>query len=205
MLKFIYRTLPLVLVFLFAGVAPSRAQSLSAFFGVGTATDKSNGQISPNGDGTVSPSMAGSFGSFGAQFMLNSHLGVGGEYSFKFSQGNYSGFGYRPAFYDFNAIYQPIGKWSRVIPVLEGGIGGATVHYYLSQQFCAPNCSTVTQLINNSNHFAIHGAAGVRIYVTEHAFIRPQVDVRYIPNFVDFGSNFVPEYTVAIGYTFGGR
>jgi hypothetical protein len=210
-LKFVYRSFPVLLVLVLASVTPSKAQGLNVFFGAGTATDSSNGQSYDvlnggcyTGDPTClpAPKMTGAFGVFGAQFMLNSHLGIDGEYSFRFSQCDYAGLGYRPTFYDFNAVYQPIGRWSRVIPVLEAGIGGATVHYYYNSQVGPSN---VTEPLVNSNHFQLHGAVGVRIYVTNHAFIRPQVDLRYIPNYVDFGSNFVPEYTVAIGYTFGGR
>ena len=50
-----------------------------------------------------------------------------------------------------------------------------------------------------------HLGAGVNIYVKGGIFVRPQVDVRYVRNFFQFGSNWVPAYSVAIGYAFGRR
>ncbi|MFL6451479.1 MAG: hypothetical protein ACJ746_27945 [Bryobacteraceae bacterium] len=59
--------------------------------------------------------------------------------------------------------------------------------------------------MESSNHFQVHMAAGVRFYTTPHLFIRPQVDVRYVDNFFQFGSNWVPEYGASIGWRFGER
>ena len=95
MLKFMFRTAPLLFVLLLlGGVGSANAQSLSAFFGVGTATDSANGQSYDFVNGGfgpffAAPKMTGAFGVFGANFMIFKHLGVGGEYSFKFSQGDY--------------------------------------------------------------------------------------------------------------------
>ena len=210
MLKFTYRTLPLLLVLLLGSAGSASAQNLSAFFGVGTATDKSNG-IVPNfsQDGTIGPKMTGTFGTFGAEFMVFKHLGIGGEYTAKFSQGDYSGLGYRPTFYDFNAIYQPISFVdSKVVPEFQGGIGGATMHFYLNQAFCPvsnSSCTNASQPLVNSNHFQLHGAAGVKLYVKGNIFIRPQIDLHYMTSYPEFGSKLVPQYTIAIGYTFGER
>ena len=43
------------------------------------------------------------------------------------------------------------------------------------------------------------------MYVKGGLYLRPQVDVHWVNNFNEFGSDWVPEYTVAIGYTFGAR
>jgi hypothetical protein len=43
----------------------------------------------------------------------------------------------------------------------------------------------------------------VRFYVKDNVFIRPQVDVHWVKNLFQFGSNWVPEYGAAIGYSFG--
>ena len=145
-----FRTAPLVLVLLLGAAGSANAQGLSAFFGVGTAQDSSNGII-PNitADNTVSPKMTGTFGVFGANFMILKHLGIGGEYSFKFSQGDYSGLGYRPTFYDFNAIYQPFTEFKKIVPEFQGGIGGATVHFYINQSFCPINNTSCHELLNS--------------------------------------------------------
>jgi len=46
---------------------------------------------------------------------------------------------------------------------------------------------------------------GVRLYVTDHLFVRPQVDAHYVDNFFQFGSNWVPEYGASVGWSFGER
>jgi len=48
-------------------------------------------------------------------------------------------------------------------------------------------------------------SAAVRICATSHLFFRPAVDVHYVNNFFQFGSNRVPEYTFGVGYSFGGE
>ena len=45
-------------------------------------------------------------------------------------------------------------------------------------------------------------AAGIRFYVTPHFFIRPQIDAHWVNNFYQFGSNWVPEYGAAVGWSF---
>jgi len=204
--KFTYRTLPLLIVLLLGTAGHASAQSLNVFFGVGSAHDSSTGQV-PAGslNGEVAPTLGGAFGIFGGNFMMNSHLGFGAEYAFRFTQGDYSGFGYRPTFYDFNAVYQPTDAWDRIKPTVEAGIGGATLHEYYNQQFCTIGCQNVSTLINNSNHFQLHVGVAARIYVKGHIFVRPAFDLHIVPNFNEFGSDFVPQYTVAVGYSFGGR
>ena len=44
----------------------------------------------------------------------------------------------------------------------------------------------------------------MKLYVKSSMFIKPQVDFHYVPNLnQQYGSNFVPQYTLSIGYTFG--
>ena len=81
----------------------------------------------------------------------------------------------------------------------EGGIGGIHMNYTYT------SCITLTcttQAYATANHFALHVSAGVRFYATKHVFIRPQFDYRYVPNFTQYGSNSVPEYGAAVGYSF---
>jgi hypothetical protein len=49
----------------------------------------------------------------------------------------------------------------------------------------------------------VNFAAAARIHVTEHVFLRPALDAHYVNNFFQFGSNWVPEYTLSVGYAFG--
>ena len=47
---------------------------------------------------------------------------------------------------------------------------------------------------------------GVKLYVKGNIFIKPQFDIHYVTHLTDqFGRDWVPQYTVAVGYTFGER
>jgi hypothetical protein len=201
----IFRVIPVLLVLMFGGVKIARAQGGDVYFGFGTATVKSSNQlIDTYGDGTLysTPKMTGLFGNFGANFMIRPTLGVGGEYSFRFAQGSYAGLNYRPKFYDFNAIWMPISNSKQVAPEFQAGIGGASLSFYLPRQCGVFGCSSSSYL-QSSNHFQTHLGAGLHIYVKGGVFIRPQFDLHYVRNFNQFGSNWVPQYSVGIGYTFG--
>jgi hypothetical protein len=91
------------------------------------------------------------------------------------------------------------------VPEFQAGLGGANLRFYQNQSFCDSfgGCSTSNSYLESSNHFQLHFSGGVRFYVKDGFFIRPQIDGRYINNFFQFGSNWVPEYSMAIGYTFG--
>lgn len=223
MLKLTNRIIPLLLVLLLAGAKQAGAQGVSAYFGLGSAFDSAGTSAATSttpacppqqifdpftgasGQCETAPTMGGVFGVFGADFMINRHLGVNGEYSFRFAQANYlpaASLNVRPGFYDFNAVYQPTSGDKRVVPVLEGGIGGAKLSFYVSQQ--AGSLFTQSQFYTSSNHFQVHGAVGVKLYVKSDIFIKPQFDIHYVPNLTDqYGRDTVPEFTISIGYTFG--
>jgi outer membrane protein W len=211
MSKLIRSTLPIAFA-MFVGATFAQAQSgLDVYFGVGTATDSSNGRsIDTFGTGTpfTTPSMAGTFGKVGADYMFKPWIGVGAETDFRFSQGAYAGLSYRPLFYDFNVIWTPTAhKFKRVVPEFQAGVGGTHVSFYENATFCDAfaGCSSSNQFVESSNHFQTHLEAGVRLYATQHLFIRPQVDAHYVNNFFQFGSNWVPEYGGSIGWSFGER
>jgi hypothetical protein len=48
-------------------------------------------------------------------------------------------------------------------------------------------------------------SVAVRIYATSHIFFRPAVDGHWVNNFFQFGSNWVPEYSLGVGYSLGGE
>ena len=206
----------LLLLISLAGVSSLHAQGVNAYFGMGTATDPAT-PIPLTLGGTSFPrsNMGGLFGVFGADFMITSHFGVGGEYAFRFAQADYvTGVGLkaRPGFYDFNLVSQPWKESKLVVPVFQAGLGGARVSYYVNQQTCSvlTGCSSASTLVDQSDHFQLHVAAGVQWHLTESVFLRPQVDVHWIHGFNDasapvYDHNWVPQYTVAIGYTFGSR
>jgi hypothetical protein len=163
-------------------------------------TDSSTGAVDPFqiGGGTA-PSLGGVFGIFGGDAMFKPNLGVGVAISTRFAQGAYAGLNYRPTFYDFNAVYQPIGSPKRIVPEFQGGLGGVKISFYEGANgLIGPS----SYIVGASSHFQLHASAGLRVYVTEHIFVRPQIDFHFVPNFVQFGRDAVPEYTVAVGYTF---
>jgi hypothetical protein len=211
------RSAAFLVLFLFAGAQLASAQGVSAYFGLGTATNSATTspgcgakQIFDDVTGFCEPgpTMGGAFGVFGADFMIKPHFGVNGEYSFRFGQADYlpaAALKVRPTFYDFNAVFQPLAGESRIVPVIEGGVGGAKLSLYFNQQGCVTSiCQNSSQVVATANHFQLHGAVGVKLYVKGGIFVKPQFDARWVHNLdQQYGRNFVPEYTVAIGYTFG--
>jgi hypothetical protein len=179
---------------------------LSVYFGVGTAMDISNGQaVDTFGNGTLynTPKMAGAFESIGGDWMLWPHWGIGFRTSFR-TKSDYAGLRYRPLFYDFNTIYEPLGTSRRLVPEFEAGLGDVNLRFYKPPNCDSfGGCSNSNSYIESSNHFQVRLSAGFRGYVRGGLFLRPQVDIHWIHNLFQFGRDWVPEYSLAIGYTFG--
>jgi hypothetical protein len=207
-----------VAVVALAGVNFVQAQSLSPYFGLGTGTASAGTSTgcppqhlfdSFDHACEPAPTIGGLFGIFGADLMLLPHLGVNGEYAFRFAQAPYlplGGLNFRPAFYDFNVVWQPF-SLLRIVPVIEGGFGGARVSLYATQTTSVTGITSTTSVgAGSANHFQEHVAAGVKLYITSELFIKPQFDFHYVPHLTDqFGRDWVPQYTVSVGYTFGRR
>ncbi len=209
----------LLLSLLLMGTVNVRAQGVSPYFGLGSASNSAGTGVGcPKGflfdDFTnfcePGPTMGGVFGVFGVDFMFRPHFGVNGEYAFRFAKANYlplAGLQYRPGFYDFNAVYEPI-SGQRIVPVILGGIGGARIALYQTQTVSLTGITSTFSIPAglNANHFQVHGGVGVKLYVKPALFIKPQFDIHYVTHLTDqFGRNWVPEYTVSVGYTFGER
>jgi opacity protein-like surface antigen len=155
----------------------------------------------------LTPALSGLFMGFGGDVMLNKHVGFGGEASLQPRKQDYAGLQSRQIFYDVDGIYAPVNQ-KKVMLRLFGGIGGATTSFSYTASSCVGTavCQTQSQAVGSAKHFQIHAGAGVQIYVTEHVFIRPQVDLHYVPNFTNqFGSNMAPGAMVFIGYSLGDR
>jgi len=196
----------LFVALVFGTVKTARAQGGEVYFNIGTAADKSNNQqIDTFGDGNLhsTPAMGGVFGGFGGAFMFKPTLGFGAEYFARFSQTDYAGLNYRPKFYDFNAVFKPLPKLKVVDPEFQAGIGAASLSFYLPPQCNSISGCSSSFLVANSRHFQVHLGAGMNIYVKGGIFVRPQIDVHYVRNFFQFGSNWAPAYSVAVGYAFG--
>jgi hypothetical protein len=188
---------------LVAASASVRAQEVSAYLGLGGAHDSSNGaQIDTFSDGTLykTPSLGGVFARVGASVFVTKRFGVGGEISWRPSLADYAGIQYRPTFYTFDAIFRPLkGSTKRFEPEFRAGIGGLRLHFFPDDDAsCAqvPGCDA-------SHHFQTHLAAAARWYWTGHLFLRPGVDLHHVNGFSEFGSNWVPQYSVGIGYSLG--
>jgi hypothetical protein len=219
LLKLTIRMIALLVLCILSTFKLASAQGVSAYFGLGSATNSAgtsagcpSRQVFDDVTGACEPgpTIGGVFGVLGADFMIKPRFGINGEYSFRFAQADYlpaAALKVRPAFYDFNAVFQPSPADSRVVPVIEGGIGGAKLSLYFNQQACVTSiCQNSSQVVATSNHFLVHGAVGVKLYFKSDLFIKPQFDIRWVDHLdQQYGRNWVPEYTVAIGYTFGRR
>lgn len=182
-----------------------RAQEVGAYLGFGSAHDGPNGsQIETFSDGNLykAPSLGGVFGHIGAMVFVTKHVGVGGEISWRPSEAEYAGIEYRPTFYSFDALYRPSkGSSKRFETEWRAGIGGMRLTFFPEDDAsCAqvPGCPS-------SHHFQLHLGAAARWYFTDHFFLRSAVDVHYVPNLSEFSSNWVPEYSVGLGYSLGRR
>jgi hypothetical protein len=208
----ICRYLPLLFLASFAN-----AQSaLDVNLGFGTFHDKAAGTgFDANTGATcttgttclLTPALSGFFMGFGGDVMLSKHVGFGGEASLQPRKQDYAGLQSRQIFYDVNGIFAPVNQ-KKLILRLEGGIGGATTSFSITQNSCVGTavCQNQSQPVGSSKHFQIHAGAGVQIYVSEHVFIRPQFDLHYVPNFTNqWGSNVAPGAMVFIGYSMGDR
>lgn len=194
-----------------AAIPAAHAQqgTINAYYSVGTATDSSsNQQIDTFGTGSpfTTPKLGGLFSDIGASIGLTNHWGIGGDLSWRDSRAAYAGLQYRPLFYNFDAIYTP-GKSKRFVPEFRGGLGGVSVGYSFNQTLCDQfvGCSTANQGVESSHHFQVHMEVAARYYVHKNLFLRPAVEAHYVNNFFQFGSNWVPQYSMGIGYTFGNR
>jgi hypothetical protein len=216
----ISRYLPLSLLFACVQLASAQG-AFDAYLGFGAAHVKSNGAgienlLSPNALGACdinsgdpycqqTSALSGVFMSFGGDVMVQPHYGFGATISLQPVRQDYGPMQYRQMFYDFDGIYAPFTS-KRASLRLEGGIGGANTNFAISQMGCVGTalCNTSAQSIGSANHFQIHAGIGFQFNITEHVFIRPQFDYRYVPGFTQqFGSNSVPQGTIYIGYNFG--
>lgn len=221
MSKATLRAILLLGAILLGSVNFARAQGIrvSPYFGLGgernrVGTTNTSTIACPTGqlfDGLLcenGPTMHGLFGEMGVDFMFRRKLGVNAEYAWRFSRATFlanDSLDFRPSFYDLNAVWQPFG--SRVASVLEGGVGIAKISLYST----GTPATGVTDRSSfpagsNTNHFQLHGAAGLKVYLRGNLFVKPEFDLHYVTKFTDqFGRKLVVGYMVQVGYSFGGR
>jgi hypothetical protein len=191
------------ILILSAGFADAQAR-LDVYFGMGTARAGSSNEyfdLLDTGVYSISPALDGAFGKFGVGVMLTPNMGVGGEVTLRFRQGDYGGAGYRPVLYDFNGIWTP-SLSDRVMPEFQGGLGVFDMRFYDPTYFYYDYWSgNYTNYAGSSRHLQLHAGAGLRIYVTPSIFIRPQVDYHWVRNNRWFKDKSIPAYTLSIGYS----
>jgi hypothetical protein len=182
---------------------PLCAQEVDAYIGLGTAWDSSNGnQIDTFGDQTLhaAPWLAGVFPHFGVNVLFNKQFGVGWTAAWRWASADYAGLQYHSTFHTFDAVFRPVKiSTSGFVPEFRAGIGLTTVHFdFDNPSTCdqVPGCPT-------SRRFLGHVGVAVRLYVSDHIFLRPAVDVQYVKTFFLFGSNWVPRCSMSLGYSFG--
>ena len=179
-----------------------QAQEVSGYFGMGgTHASSSGAQIDTFGDGTLhgTPRLGGFWGTVGGNIFFTKRFGFGAETSWKI-QSDYAGIQYRPSFYNFDAIFRPARTTTkRWTPEVRAGLGGTHVNYFPDDP---SSCDQIAGC-PSSRHFQVHLGVSAPWYATKHIFIRSAVDVHYVRNLFEFGSNWVPQYSVGIGYSFG--
>jgi hypothetical protein len=107
----------------------------------------------------------------------------------------------RPLYYNVNLVWQPIPPGIPVRPDFEVGFGAQSLRYYTGTYICSAfgGCSNYV----SSNHLALHAAAGLKIYITQHIFIRPAVDFYNIRHNYEYGIPAAWQPGISIGYTLG--
>jgi Outer membrane protein beta-barrel domain len=153
----------------------------------------------------ATPKLSGFFLGFGGDIMFRERFGAGAQVNFQPEHQDYGPLKSRQTFIDVDGIYEPLIRKHAIVR-LQAGIGSASTGFSVSQSGCVGTavCSTQTASVGSSTHFQVHFAAGLQIPIKERFFIRPQFDLHYVPNFTDqWGSNWAPEATIAVGYHFG--
>lgn len=212
MIRMMARTIGVVAVLLFAALACmpfASAQTISGYVAGGTATDSSAGPVDTLGAGTTyqAPSMGGFFKTSGGDVIFYRNFGVGVEYSSRSGKGAYAGLLYAPTFMDANVVYRPPLMDGRLSPEFQAGYGRADLKLYYTPQICyklAQGCASVNGEVTSIQDSEFHFSAGLRFKLYRGIFVRPQLDLRHVPNNFStyFGSSWIRQYSVAVGYTF---
>jgi len=169
-------------------------------------------------------SLSGFMISVGGNLMLWKHFGVGVNGNIQAAQANYATLltatqaanegaagvtetlKDRVTFYQFDGIYQPYATKKASLQII-GGVGGANTKFYVAESSTGSVLGNTnqSQYAQSANHFQVHAGVGFQYYFSGNFFFRPEFDIHYVPNFIQFGSNVVTSETVWIGYSFGNR
>lgn len=174
------------------------AQQIDGALGFGTVTAPSAQQAGA----TFTPQSigGGTFINVSGDVLPWKGFGFGGEVAWRAKQNLYGGYQpFRPIFFDFGAVYAPQLGSKRVAGELQAGIGVQSARFYTPTFNCSfTGCTNYV----SSNHIMGHFAAGLRLYATEHVFIRPEAHVYLVRNNFEFSGSRASRFGVSIGYTF---
>lgn len=184
-------------VLLFASFA--RAQQIDLAAGVGTILSSSYSNSSQSY--LPAAEKGGAYPSFSADAIFKNHFGFNGEIAVRDKQGLYNNYqGFRPVFYDFNAVFAPrLGD--QITGDFMAGVGGESLIFYNHYGVCYYSAGCPTRI--SGTHFLVHFGGGVRYYFWRSFFVRPEAHLYLIHNNFQFNSNYVGRAGVSIGYTFG--
>ena len=173
------------------------AQQADAMLGFGTLMSSSK----TTADGVIAEK-GGFYPAVSADVIFRQHVGFNFEVAWRGSQGIYGGCvgcqPYRPILYDFNAVFQP--KLSKKVGAdLMAGVGAQSTRFYLPYCTSSFGCHNYT----SSNHFLVHIGGGVRYYVWNHVFVRPEAHFYRINNNDEFSGGNIVRVGASIGYTIG--
>lgn len=191
----------IVLLLVVFAVRASLGQQVDFAFGVGTVTATS---ASNAGSNYSQQSVGGgAFPVFSGDFLFKKNFGVNGELAWRASQNTYNPYladqPFRPLFYDFNAIWVPkLAK--RASAEVMGGIGAESVRFYTEYLNCG-NFSCTNYI--GESHFMGHFGGGVRLYVWNNLFVRPEAHLYLIHANNDFSGPWAARLGASIGYSFG--
>jgi len=158
----------------------------------------------------------------GGDLMLWKHFGVGASGNIQAAKSNYAtlltpaqavAWGEsgvteelqsRVIFYQIDGIYKPYSTKKASFQLI-GGIGGANTKFYVKSTSTGSILGNTnqSQYAQSANHFQVHGGVGFQYYISGNIFIRPEFDIHYVPNFIQFGRNMATSEMVWIGYSFG--
>jgi opacity protein-like surface antigen len=185
-------------------VRVAHAQQFDLAFGVGTVSGQSPSDAFNDIQNHTPQSIGGGgYPAFSGDFLfIKKYFGVGGEVAWRGHQNVDIFFNpYRPILYDFNAVYgPPLGKKAQAD--LQAGIGLESLRFY--QPFFTCNFVGCTNF-QSSNHFLIHVGGGLRFYVTNSIFIRPEAHYYFVHNNFEFSGPRVARYGVSLGYSLKNR
>jgi hypothetical protein len=181
----------------------AQAQQGDASIGFGTIVAPSSSSCNPFTG--LCPEKGGLYPDLNLDVIFHKRVGFDFETTWKASQGAYGGTGgqpFRPIILDFNGMYQPkLGK--KVGLDLLGGVGFQSTRFY--GYTATTSCVYFGACFNSSHHFLVDVGAGIRYYVWNHVFVRPEIRYYHIVNNdADFTNNDIIRIGASIGYTIGG-